>query len=162
MVSPYLAAAWLILIATLQTSAMPWLRVAGVVPDVMLLVVISASLLLGSRSGFIWALAGGMLLDLLSGGPTAAASISLAVAALAIGLLRSNLPQDMSWMPLASSALGTAVYQVSYWVILQLAGHPSPWLPSLLQVILPGIMANSLLAYPTFWTMRRVFGHSAG
>ena len=129
------------------------------VPDLMLLVVVSVSLLRGGRTGLLWALAGGLLLGLLSSGPFPAIAVSLALVSVVIGVAHSNLPRETAWLPLAASVLGTFVDRTVSWTILQMSGHPTPWLSSLLLVLLPGIMTHLLLIYPVYWTMRRVLGN---
>ena len=146
----------------LQTSLMPSLRLAGAVPDLMLLVVISVSLLRGGRAGLAWALAGGLLLGLLSGGPLLAIPISLAAVSVAVGVVHAYLPGEMVWLPFVSCVLGTFVDAAVGWVILQAAGHPSPWLSSLLLELLPGMMTQMLMIYPVYWVMRRALGRPAG
>lgn len=141
---------------------MPSLRLAGAVPDLMLLVVISISLLRGGRSGLLWALAGGLLLGLLSGGPLLAMALSLSLVSIVIGVAHSYLPHETVWLPFAAGALGTFVDKVAGWAFLQVSGHPSPWLSSMLLVLLPGMMTHILLIYPVYWAIRRALGSSAG
>lgn len=143
------------MVAALQTSVMPAFRLAGAVPDLMLLVVISVSLLRGGRTGVLWALAGGLLLGLLSGGAFPAIAVSLALVGGVVGVAHANLPRETVWLPLAAAALGTLVDNTIGWAILQLSGHPIPWLSSFLLVLLPGMMTHILLIYPVFWVMRR-------
>lgn len=133
---------------------MPSLSLSGVMPDLMLLVVVSWSLLRGTREGLLWALAGGLLLDLLSGGPFGVAVVSLALSSVIIGMGELNVVRDTLWLPLVASVLATAVYELAYWAILQISGHALLWIPSLLQVLGPGIILNALVMYPTYWAMR--------
>ena len=140
----------------LQTSALPRFSPWGIVPDLMLLAVVSWSLLRGARAGILWALGGGLVLDLLSGGPFGAATISLALSSVVMGLEEFNLFRDSLWLPLFASSLATAIYGGSYLVILQISGRPVQWVPSLLQVAIPCIVLNALVMYPTFWAMRRL------
>jgi rod shape-determining protein MreD len=148
-------------VAILQTSVLPSFALAGVMPELMLLVVVSISLLRGTRSGLLWALCGGLLLDLLSGGPFGTATISLALSSILVGAAQLNVLHDVLWLPWVASMLATAVYGLSYWVILQVTGRSMPWLSSLLQVIIPGMIVNALAIYPTYWVMRRVLGHGS-
>lgn len=154
MINPYLASLLLLTIAMLQTSALPRFSPWGIVPDLMLLVVVSWSLLRGARAGIPWALGGGLMLDLLSGGPFGAATISLVLSSVVMGLEEFNLFRDSLWLPLFASSLATAIYGGLYLVILRISGHPVQWRPSLLQVVIPCMVLNALVMYPTFWAMR--------
>jgi len=125
-------------------------------PDLMLLVVVSWSLLRGTREGLQWALGGGLLLDLLSGGPLGATVLALALSSVITGMGELNVFRDSLWLPLAASLLATAIYDLAYWVILQLSGHSGPGIPILLQVLVPSMILNALVMYPTYWAMRWV------
>lgn len=133
---------------------MPSLSVSGVMPDLMLLVVVSWSLLRGTREGLLWALGGGLLLDLMSGGPFGAATISLALSSVMIGLGELNFVRESLWLPLVAVVLATTVYDVAYWVILQATGRSLHTVYTLLQVMGPGMVGNALAMYPTYWATR--------
>ncbi len=140
--------------ATLQTSVLPTYSLGGVVPDLMLLVVVSWSVLRGSRAALPLALGGGLLLDLLSGGPFGAATISLTVSSLVTGLEQLNLFRDSLWLPLLAAVLATVLYNMVYLMILAAFGRTLQWLPTLQQVILPEMALNIAVMYPVFWSMR--------
>ena len=144
----------LLIVAVLQTSVMPSIALSGVIPDLMLLVVVSWSLLRGSRASLLWALGGGLLLDLLSGGPFGAATLSLTLSSLVTGLGEFNVFRDSLWLPLVASILATVAYDLAYVVILQVSGRSLPLVASLPQVIIPGMILNALVMYPTYGAMR--------
>jgi len=140
--------------AMLQTSALPSFSVGGIVPDVMLLAVVSWSVLRGPRAALPLALGGGLLLDLLSGGPFGAATASLVLASVVTGLEQLNLFRDSLWLPLLAGVLATLLYNGAYMMVLALFGRTVQWLPTVRQVILPEIALNIALMYPVFWGMR--------
>ena len=133
---------------------MPSLAISGVMPDLMLLVVVSWSLLRGSREGLLWALGGGLLLDLLSGGPFGVATIALALSSVIVGLGEFNVFRESAWLPLAAGLLATAVYSLTYWVILQLTGRSLHTVYTLLAVLVPAMILNAMAMYPTYWATR--------
>jgi rod shape-determining protein MreD len=65
--SPYWMFAFLFVLSLLQSTVLPRITVLGVHPDLLLMVVTSWSLLRGSEEGMLWALIGGLGMDLLSG-----------------------------------------------------------------------------------------------
>jgi len=132
---------------------MPRLSLWGVMPDLMLLVVVSWNLLRGAREGIVWALGGGLLLDLLSSGPFGVATISVALASLLAGLGELNIFQGSPWLPPAASILATIVYYTTYLIILRISGRPLQWTPTMLQVVVPAVLLNVLLMYPVYWIM---------
>jgi rod shape-determining protein MreD len=135
---------------------MPSLTWSGVMPDLMLLVVVSWSLLRGSREGLLWALGGGLLLDLMSGGPFGVAVVSLVLSSVIIGMGEFNVVRGSLWLPLVASVLATAIYDVAYWAILQVTGRSFYTVHGLLQVMGPSMMLNAVAMYPTYWATRWV------
>ncbi len=69
MISFYFTVPFLLFLAMLETTLSPYVRPLGVHPDLVTLAVLSWSLLRGTREGAVWAVIGGMGLDLLSAGP---------------------------------------------------------------------------------------------
>jgi len=141
-------------VATLQTSALPLLSIGGLVPDLMLLVVVSWSILRGSRAALSLALGGGLLLDLLSGGPFGAATVALVASSLVTGLEQLNLFRDSLWLPLLAGILATLLYNGSYLMMLTLFGRTVAVGPTVQQVILPLTALNVAVMYPVYWGMR--------
>lgn len=156
-INPYLAVALLLLVALLQTSVVPSLFLFGVVPDLVLLVIVSWTLLCGIRESIVWALAGGLMLDLLSGGPFGAITVSLSIAILLTGLSSPSVFGGTSWFPVLASIMATGIYNLVYLIILQFSGHPVLWSSGLLQVAMPCIMMNAVVMYPTYWIMRWLY-----
>jgi rod shape-determining protein MreD len=77
----------LIVVASLfQSTAATRIKIYGVKPDLVLLLVIVGTLIYGSRSGLVWAFIGGLLLDVFSGGPMGASSLALMAAVLLAGV----------------------------------------------------------------------------
>ncbi|MGQ9493051.1 MAG: rod shape-determining protein MreD [Anaerolineae bacterium] len=155
-INPYLAGALLLIVALVQTSVMPNFLLFGVVPDLMLLVVVSWTLLRNSREGIAWALAGGFLLDLLSSGPFGALSVSLSLSTLAIGIGGLGVFQGSSWLPAIASILATGLHNLVYVTILRLSGRAVPWMTGLLQVTIPCMIWNAMAIYPIYWFLRRL------
>jgi len=152
-ISPYLTLAILISVAMLQTTVAPHLQMQGVRPDLMLLVVTSWSLLRGARAGMLWAVGGGLLLDLLSGGPFGALTIALTLASLVAGVGELNVFHGSPWLPLLASMLATVVYDLVQFVVLLLLGRAAAW-DLLLQVLAPSLLVNALATYPAYWAAR--------
>jgi rod shape-determining protein MreD len=144
----------LLIVATLQTSALPSFSLAGIVPNLMLLVVVSWSVLRGFRAALLLALGGGLLLDLLSGGPFGAATASLVLSSVVMGLEQLNLFRDSLWLPLLGGVLATVLYNGAYLIMLTVFGRTVQWLPTVQRVILPEMALNVVVMYPVFWGMR--------
>jgi len=146
----------LLSVGLLQTSALSHLALWGVTPDLMLLVVVSWSLLRGTKAGMLWALAGGLLLDVLSAGPFGVATLALTLSSLAAGLGELTLFQGTLWLPALASVLATVLYDGCYLLILPLFGQPISWATDVVQVLLPSVALNVLAIHPIYWVMRRI------
>jgi rod shape-determining protein MreD len=133
---------------------MPSLSWSGVMPDLMLLFVVSWSLLRGTKEGLLWAMGGGLMLDLMSGGPFGVASASLVLSSVIIGMGELNVVRGTFWLPLVASLLATAIYNVVYWAILQVTGRFFYTVHGVLQLMGPSVMLNAVAMYPTYWATR--------
>ncbi|MFN2204193.1 MAG: rod shape-determining protein MreD [Caldilineaceae bacterium] len=140
-----------LILGLLQSTAAARLEIRGVKPDLVLLVLVVATLVYGSRSGLIWAFVGGIVLDIFSGGPMGASSLALMAAVLIAGLGHRTLSRFNLLVPLGAIALGTAAYGLVYLGILQVldlfevAPREVPLLPTIQYVVVPAAIYNVLL-----------------
>lgn len=139
----------------LQSSVMPYLSIAGVKPDLALLVVISFCLVRGMREGLFWAFIGGLCLDLFSGAPFGASATSLVLACLLTGVGSSGLLGALSpaW-PGVVAFLTTITYDSIFTALLQITGWKVAWGASLLKIVLPSALLNAFLTMPVYWAVR--------
>ena len=141
--------------AFIQSTILPRLTLFGLRPDLMLLVVVSWSLVRGTREGVGWAFGGGILLDLMSGAPLGTATLALMVVSFLSGsrvvtsVLRSHV-----LLPLLTIFLATLLYDGLFLFILQLAGRPVPWIETLIRIVLPTAVLNAILT-PLFYRAMR-------
>jgi rod shape-determining protein MreD len=144
----------LVLAASIQSTIIPLMKVGGAKPDLVLLMVISWSLLRGSRDGLGWGFIGGLCLDVLSGGPLGASSIALMVASLLSGQGETNIYKGNLLLPIILAVLGTLVYCGILLVVLELTGRPVSLIASISQVILPAAVMN-MVAMPFVYALMR-------
>lgn len=153
----------LLLIATviIQTTTMPHLTIMGVKPDLMLLMVISWSLLRGAQEGVIWALVGGMGLDLLSGAPFGTSTVPLVILSLLAGVGELSVFRTHITLPLLATLIATLAYNLFFLLLLHMQGHSIAWADSLIKVVLPSTLFNLLLApfvYKALYWLHRKTG----
>ncbi len=153
----YLMIPLLLLLSLLQSTTVARFKLAGVKPDVVLLLVIMGALVYGARPAVLWAFIAGLGLDIFSGGPLGASSLALMASALIAGLGHRPLSRFNILVPLAAAALGTLVYAAVYLAILgllEVAGVSSlrlPLLETMRDIVLPVTLYNTalmLLALP--------------
>jgi len=113
-------------------------------------------LLRGSREGSLWALIGGLLLDLLSGAPFGLATLSLLAVGALCGLQQLRMFQSRFLLPVVVVAASVVVHDLVFLFLLQLAGRPVSWADGLLYITLPGTLLSVCLVpivYPALRLM---------
>ncbi len=147
---------FLTLVALVEATVLPYLRVGGIQPDLMLLVVGVWSLRRGVEEGAVWAFIGGLALDLLSAGPFTTFMFALLAVSLVWGVdpatgTGRRQGQGFGDNPLAlivSTVLATLVFHTTLLAALQLAqgaGRSVGWLDAGKRVIAPRIIFNLVL-----------------
>ncbi len=126
-------------------------------PNLVFLVVATAAFLAPMAEGLGWALAGGVWLDLFSGGPMGHSALALmAVVPLAHGLSR---PVFRGWlvMPALVAAAGTLLMEGVRGLLLMALQYPVDWNAALRQILMPEALWNTLgmlLFYRAFRALR--------
>jgi len=111
----------LILVAGLfQATLAGRLTINGVKPDLVLILVILWTLIYGANSGIFWAFLGGIWLDIFSGGPLGASSLSLMLACMIAGFGQYYFARDNIVIAITAAIVGSLVFALSYLGILQL------------------------------------------
>lgn len=138
---------------------MPHLTMLGVKPDLVLLVVISWSLLRGAGEGMIWALIGGIGLDLVSGTPFGTSTVALVVLSSVAGLAELSVFRTHIALPLIATLIATLAYDLFFLLLLHVRGVSIAWTDSLIKVVLPSTLFNVLLSplvyKALYWLHRR-------
>jgi rod shape-determining protein MreD len=131
--------------ALLQSTFLPQVKVLGVQPDLVLLIVVAWSLLRGSEEGMLWALIGGLALDALSGARLGVNTLPLLLIGFLAGLWQHGLVRMDVLVPLLVVPLATLAYQGAMVALLKLLGWPAAWQAALRFSILPTTLVNTLL-----------------
>jgi rod shape-determining protein MreD len=150
----YLVLPVMVVIALLQATIVPHLAVWGVFPDLPVLIVASWGLLRGKMEGSLWGFMAGMALDLFSGAPFGAATLSLVVVGLVSGLGKTGALRAHIALPMLTVFLTTILYSLIFLLVLQISGQTVVWLDSLWRIILPSALLNALLTPVVFGVMR--------
>lgn len=151
----------LLIVSLIQSSVGLHLALQGARVDLTLLVVVSWSILRGPGEGLRWAFVGGIWLDVLSGGPFGVQTLALLVVSLVVSLGEVRIFRSHIAMPLASATGATLVYYLLDLGLLQVMGHPLPWLEAIGGIVLPAMILNTLamiLVYPALRWLHRLTG----
>jgi rod shape-determining protein MreD len=144
-----------VLLAVLQSTIVPHLRVWDVYPNLPLLVVVCWGVLRGARDGALWGFAAGVAVDLVSGAPFGAATLSLTLVGLLSGLGHATVRRSHVAFPMIAVFVATIVGDLVFLLILWVAGETVRWLDSLFRIVVPSALLNALLTPFIFWLARR-------
>jgi rod shape-determining protein MreD len=153
-VNIYLVVPLLLIAAILQSTIMPHLAVRGVFADLPVLLVVSWSLIRGAGEGVVWGFVAGLAVDLLSGGPFGAATLSLTAIGLISGSGKSTALRANVLLPSVVMFLVTIIYSLVFLLVVGITGNRVIWLDSLLQIVLPSAVLNAALTPIVFGIMR--------
>lgn len=147
----------LLLVALIQHVVLPHVHFFGAHPSLMMVVIIAWGLLRGNRDGLIWALVGGILLDLFSLSPMGTATLPLLIVMFLVGLLEFTAFRVVIWLPVATAFVATPIFQLLSLAFLKSVGWSTGW-GRTLELMLPLATFNALLMLLIFPLMRRVSG----
>lgn len=149
------------LAAVVQSVALPHLEILGVKPDLVLLLVIAWSVRRGAGAGVVWAIVGGIAVDLLSVGPFGVSVLAMGVAATLAGSVGPSLRRTSALLPVAMTPPLSIVATLVGAVALTLVGWPVFWPVTVALVVLPAAIVNSvamLAVYPVVSAIDGRFG----
>jgi len=151
-VNLYLAIPLLLAGALLQSTVVP--TVIGVRPEIVLLLVVAASLSGGIEAGVVWGFIGGLSLDLFSGAPLGVFTLAMVLVGALVNVGESNLFSTSFLLPLSAVFVATFVYHLLTILLLQTLGWSIGWGPAMLQVALPSAVVNTLLMPLVYFFLR--------
>ncbi|HAJ36120.1 MAG TPA: rod shape-determining protein MreD [Chloroflexi bacterium] len=147
----YLMIPLLLLFSLLQSTTVARFKLAGVKPDLVLLLIVVGALVYGARPAVLWAFIAGIGLDIFSGGPLGASSLALMASALIAGLGHRPFSRFNILVPLTAVALGTLAYAAVYLTILAILDVTGastlrlPLLDTVRNIVLPVTVYNTAL-----------------
>ena len=94
----------------------------------------------------VWGFIAGLAVDLLSGAPLGAATVSLMVVGGLSGLGGATVFRSHIALPLVTVAGATLLYDLLFLLVVQLSGQQVIWLESLWRTILPSAVLNMLIS----------------
>lgn len=154
----YIGFPLMVLVAVLDSTFMPLLRIWGGMPSLLLIVTLSWAMVTDLDEALPWAVMGGILHDLLSVVPTGSSALALT---LIIVVLNRTLP-PVDWKNLVVPPLvvfaATFPYFLVLFVTMALADFPVPVLWGTFYIVLPGAIQNALLT-PFFFRLLGAINH---
>ena len=154
--NPYIAAPFLVVVALVQSTLSQRLQIGAVWPDFMLLVVVSWALLGHLTEALVWSLAGGIVIDLTSGGPFGGTAFALMAATLAAAAMAEGIFHGRAILPVVTAFVATLVFHGAYLLTLLLVGQAVDGLDALLRIALPAAVYNAALSLPVYGLMAAI------
>jgi len=136
----------IVLIVIVQVAVFPHLRIAGVVPDLGLVLAVAVAYRYGPEAGALTGFAAGLLYDLFLATPLGLSALAYAITAYAVGVLSSGLMRSPRWIPpLLGGAAGLAG-GLAFIGIGGLAGVPGMWTTHALVIVALAALYDALVA----------------
>lgn len=123
-----------------------------------MVVVISWTILRGLRDGVVWAVIGGLSLDLLSGGPFGLFTLAMLVVTLVTSLFHGRLFGSSIILPLSLTFPLSLLFNGLALLLLNLLGRPVVWNEAFSAVLVPVAIFNTavmLLVFPLLYMLNR-------
>jgi rod shape-determining protein MreD len=158
----YLGIPLLLIAVVVQSTVISQFRLAGGGVDVVFLLVVSWAMLAGVEDGLIWAVAGGVLQDLVAGTPLGMAATGLAVAVFAVTLFTGQVASRNIPVPPIAAAVGTMVYHAVLLALSVVTGQTVDFGYVLVYVTPPTAALNALFVLLVFRVLGRFYKSPRG
>lgn len=128
----------------IQSVVMPFLALHGVKVDVVLLLVTAWSIRRGVEAGVLWALVGGIFLDLLSAQPLGVSVVALGCVAALVGGVGPAMRRINPLLPLLLTPLASVLATLAGALVLAALGWRVDWPVTVALVVLPAALLDSI------------------
>lgn len=151
-------AATVLFALALQSTVLAQATLLGVIPQLVLIVVVSLAYLDGERVGVVTGFAGGLLQDLLlpEGSIVGLTALVYVLTGYAVGLIRYYSLSESVWTPIFGVALASAAAEISYALLSIILGQPWVSIAFTLKVVGLVVLYNTLLTPLVFPVIRRI------
>lgn len=148
----------IIVIAALiiQATVMPLLAFQGVRPDLLLIVVVSSSLLLGKDQGVSIGFFSGLLQDLVGGNIFGLNTLSKLITGYLFGMAERKVFKEHILLPVLAMAVATFCNSAISFILLLLLGYKIELMSAIINTVLPLLMYNVIVAIPVHQVIYRV------
>ncbi|MFZ5640270.1 MAG: rod shape-determining protein MreD [Bacillota bacterium] len=130
----------------LESTLFSRLVVAGVKPDLILVLVVLYAMLHGSREGAVVGFMGGIMQDLLLGRFIGLNALAKLLTGLLFGILEYKIYKESIIIAAAALIFGTLWHESVIWVLGLFAGFSANYFTALKDIIFPSVVYNSCLA----------------
>jgi rod shape-determining protein MreD len=140
-----LAAVGATLMALLELTVGPYLRVETAQPHLVLVVGIVVTVAIGLEAGLVWAFVGGLVLDVLAQRPLGSTSFALLLCMGATSVLARVFIRFRPVIPILATLLLSLLYSMILYVAFNALRTPIP-VADPISVLVPGVVYDTVLA----------------
>ncbi len=140
-----LAAVGATVMALLELTVGPYLRVVAAQPHLVLVVGIVVTVAIGLEAGLVWAFVGGLVLDVLTERPLGSTSFALLLCVGATSVLAHIFLRLRILVPILATLLLSLFYSMTLFVAYNALRTPIP-VADPVSVLLPGVVYDTILA----------------
>lgn len=142
----------------MQVSLAPFVKISGVHPDLVLILVVGWVILRGLGEGMVWALIGGISLDFFSAAPFGVFTLSLVLTAAAANISHGRVFGSSIVLPLSLTFPLSFLFNGFALLLLDLLGRPIIWTDAFFSVLLPAAVFNTavmVFVFPGLYLLNR-------
>lgn len=150
-----LFACLLFFVAIVQATILPGLHVAGVMPDLMLVLLLVWSALRGTGEALIWVFAAGLILDVLAMDPLGTNGLALMIVALLAGPARRRFFHSGLIFPVGLAAVATIIHAFVLLVLRSRSGETIALTASFRPIVIQALL-DALLVPPLYLIATRM------
>ena len=132
-------------LAVLGVSAMPYVKVLGVTPNLILIFAVTWMMVRGQREAAVVVPVAGLMRDLTTSDPVGTSVLALAPIVLLAVVRELKAVESELVLTLVVAVLASLIYGLITMMVLTATGQGFPWLHGLLWVVLPSLVVNALL-----------------
>ena len=144
-----------VLAIMVQTTALQVVRIWGIIPDLVMILVIFNGFLRGTREGAFLGLVAGLLLDFSAGGYFGLNALTMVLAGYLAGIAESRLYKDNLVIVMFLVGLVTVVSQLAQYLLLLYVDVSITPGVAIFRSILPTALYNVLVVPLLYWNYYR-------
>ena len=150
-------AGMLLLAVAVQSTLLAQATILGVIPQLVLVLVVSLAFLDGERVGTVMGFFGGLLIDmLLPGVIVGLTALIFTLIGYGVGMIRYMAPLDSVWTPVLTVAGGSAIAELGYAGLAVIMGQRWVSFEETIKIAGLVVLYNTLLTPFVFPLVRRV------
>lgn len=150
---------WIVIVVgslVLQATIIPLVSYQGVWPDLLLILVVSSSLLLGKEQGVCIGFFSGLLQDLAGGNIFGVNTLSKLMIGYLFGLAERQVFKEHFLLPVLAMCIATVLNNAVTFIILLLLGYKIELVPAIVNNLLPLMIYHVIVAIPVHRVIYRV------